>query len=227
MLNRFRFARVARALFRLHYDVQIEGLEHLHDGRVHLVMPNHPAFIDPLLFFAECRDVPLCPMVDERFFRNPFFAPVLRMLNAVRVPDLEKSRRREDVAQAQQLSSIALNGLRAGQDMIFYPSGHVALVPREVIGNRRLAYEVCRDLPDGTAIILVRTTGLQDSVWSKLQPKRWYWRRRVCITCEDMTATVREWAQTLDKRTFNARLEEWYNRNGNVLPEGGGMVGIS
>lgn len=214
MLNRFRFARVARALFRLHYDVHIEGLEYLHDGRVHLVMPNHPAFIDPLLFFAECWDVPLCPMVDERFFRNPFFAPVLRMLDAVRVPDLEKSRRREDVAQAQQLSSIALNALRAEQDMIFYPSGHVALVPREVIGSRRLAYEVCRDLPDGTAIILVRTTGLQDSVWSKLQPKHWYWRRRVCMTCEDMTTTVRDWAQTLDKRTFNARLEDWYNQEG-------------
>ena len=52
MLNRFRFARVARALFRLHYDVHIEGLEYLHDGRVHLVMTNHPAFIDHVVCFA-------------------------------------------------------------------------------------------------------------------------------------------------------------------------------
>ena len=212
MINRFRLARFARAVFHLHYAVEIEGMDNLHDGKVHLVMPNHPAFIDPLLFFAECWDVPLCPMVDERFFRNPFFAPVLKMLNAVVVPDLEKSHRREDVAQAQQLSAIALNALRAGQDMIFYPSGHVALVPREVIGNRRLAYEVCRDLPDEIEIILVRTTGLQDSIWSKLHPKRWYWRRPIKITCVNMTGTVRQWAQQSDKRTFNQHLEDWYNQ---------------
>ena len=184
----------------------------MHDNKVHLVMPNHPAFIDPLLLFAECWDVALCPMVDERFFRNRFFLPVLQMLDSVVVPDLEKSRRREDVAQAQQLTNIALQSLQAGKDVIFYPSGHVALEPREVIGNRRLAYEVCQNLPDETEIILVRTTGLEDSLWSKQKTKRLRLRRKVKIECVEMTAEVRHWATSaLDRRSFNQRLEKWYN----------------
>ena len=211
-MNRFRLARFARALFHTHYDVEIKGLELLHDGKVHLVMPNHPAFIDPLLLFAECWDVALCPMVDARFFRNRFFLPVLQMLDSVVVPDLEKGRRREDVAQAQRLTEIALESLRAGKDVLFYPSGHVSLVSREVIGNRRLAYEVCREIPDETEIILVRTTGLEDSLWSKQKTKRLRLRRKVKIECVEMTAEVRHWAtSSLDRRSFNQRLEKWYN----------------
>ena len=168
-MNRFHFAHFARALFHIHYDVEIKGLKYLHDKKVHLVMPNHPAFIDPLLLFAECWDVALCPMVDERFFRNRFFLPVLQMLDSVIVPDLEKSRRREDVAQAQQLTNIALQSLQAGKDVIFYPSGHVALEPREVIGNRRLAYEVCQNLPDETEIILVRRDTTMCSRWRRVR----------------------------------------------------------
>jgi len=30
---------------------------------------------------------------------------------------------------------------------------------------------------------------------------------------EDHTDDVRRWAQTLDKRAFNQKLEEWYNAN--------------
>ena len=151
-------------------------------------------------------------MVDERFFRNRFFLPVLQMLDSVIVPDLEKSRRRENVAQAQQLTNIALQSLQAGKDVIFYPSGHVALEPREVIGNRRLAYEVCQNLPDETEIILVRTTGLEDSLWSKQKTKRLRLRRKVKIECVEMTAEVRHWAtSSLDRRSFNQRLEKWYN----------------
>ena len=105
----------------------------------------------------------------------------------------------------------ALQSLQAGKDMIFYPSGHVALVPREVIGNRRLAYEVCPKIPDETEIILVRITGLEDSIWSKQKTKRLRLRRKVKIECVEMTAEVKQWATSLDRRSFNQRLEEWYN----------------
>ena len=88
----------------------------------------------------------------------------------------------------------------------------MALEPREVIGNRRLAYEVCQNLPDETEIILVRTTGLEDSLWSKQKTKRLRLRRKVKIECVEMTAEVRHWAtSSLDRRSFNQRLEKWYN----------------
>jgi hypothetical protein len=53
--------------------------------------------------------------------------------------------------------------------------------------------------------------GLETSHFSKLKPKQWKWRRTVTLHFEDHTDEIRQWAQTLDKRAFNERLEAWYN----------------
>ena len=101
--------------------------------------------------------------------------------------------------------------LKEGKEICFYPSGHVKTIDKEVIGNRRMAYEVCRELPDGVRVILCRMRGLETSLWSKLKPKKWKWRRTVTMVFEDHTDDVKQWAQTLDKRAFNQKLEEWYD----------------
>ena len=74
-----------------------------------------------------------------------------------------------------------------------------------------MAYEVCRELPEGVRVILCRMRGLESSRFSKLKPKKWKWRRTVTLHFEDHTDDVLQWAQTLDRRAFNAKLEEWYN----------------
>jgi hypothetical protein len=88
----------------------------------------------------------------------------------------------------------------------------VKTVDKEMLGNRRMAYEVCKELPEGVRVILCRMRGLESSRFSKLRPKRWKWRRTVTIVFEDHTEDVRQWALTLDKRAFNEQLEAWYNR---------------
>ncbi|MGM9837812.1 MAG: 1-acyl-sn-glycerol-3-phosphate acyltransferase [Paludibacteraceae bacterium] len=213
-MNRFTFAAILRRLFHLHYSVHITGMQYMQDGRVHLVLPNHTAFIDPLILLSECGNVPLCPLVDERFFRNPLFRRVLAMADAVLVPDLEQTKQRVEGANiAAELSQKTIASLAAGKEIVFYPSGHVKTIDKEVIGNRRLAYEVCRQLPLDVEVILVNMRGLEQSRWSKLHPKTCVWRRDVYIQFEPMTEQVRTWAQTLDKRQFNTRLEDWYNTN--------------
>lgn len=214
-MNRYTFATIARFVFHLHYDIRMTGKEHILDGRTHLVLPNHTAYVDPVILCAECGTVPLRPMSDERFFRNPISRWVLRMADAIEVPDLEKTGGtglRDKVAQTGTLSRIAIDSLAEGKELIFYPSGHVKTVDREVIGNRRLAYEVCRELPDNVEVILVRMRGLEQSIWSKLRPKNFRWRRTVTIHFEPMTEQVREWATTLSRREFNQRLEQWYDQ---------------
>lgn len=213
-MDRFRFGRLCKGLFHLHYDVRAEGDELLHDGKVHLVLPNHSAYIDPLLLMSEEWDVALRPMTDELFMRHPVYGRILRMADAIEVPDLQKSSmsREEGAAAASQLSRIAIESLAAGKEVLFYPSGHVKKEDREVIGNRRMAYEVCRGLPEGVRVILCRMRGLESSIWSKLKPKEWKWRRVVTMHFEDKTEELREWATSLDKRSFNEKLEEWYNQ---------------
>lgn len=212
-MNRYTLGKIVKFFFHWHYDVRVEGEEYLRDDATHLVMPNHTAYVDPLILFSEEWWLPISPMVDELFMRNKFYRHILKKADAIEVPDLNKSAmsREEGVSVASQLSRIAIESLEAGKQLCFYPSGHVKTIDREVIGNRRLAYEVCRELPAGVRVILCRMRGLETSRFSKLKPKECKWRRTVTMVFEDHTDDVRRWAQTLDRRAFNEQLEKWYN----------------
>ena len=213
-MNRYTMGKILRFLTHLHYDVKVSGEEVLRDKGIHLVLPNHSAYIDPVILFSELWWLPIRPMVDEVFYRHWLYGYVVRLGDAIEVPDLQKSAmsREEGAAVASQLSRIAIDSLAEGKELCFYPSGHVKTIDKEVIGNRRMAYEVCRELPAGVRVILCRMRGLETSRFSKLQPKQWKWRRTVTLHFEDHTDEVRQWAQTLEKRAFNEKLEEWYNR---------------
>ena len=213
-MNRYTLGKIVKFFFHWHYDIRVTGEELLRDKSVHLVLPNHTAYVDPLILFSEMWWLPISPMVDELFMRNKFYRHILNKTDAIEVPDLNKSAmsREEGVAAAGQLSRIAIDSLAAGKQLCFYPSGHVKTIDKEIIGNRRMAYEVCRELPTGVRVILCRMRGLEGSYWSKLKPKKWKFRRMVTMHFEDHTDELREWAQTMDRRTFNQQLENWYNQ---------------
>lgn len=220
-MNRYTMGKILRFLVHLHYDVRVTGEEVLRDGGVHLVLPNHSAYIDPVILFSEEWWLPIRPMVDEVFYRHWLYGYVVRLGDAIEVPDLQKElkikneelkiEREAKVQVASQLSRIAIDSLTEGKELCFYPSGHIKTIDKEVIGNRRMAYEVSRELPAGVRVILCKMRGLESSHFSKLKPKKWKWRRTVTLHFEDHTDEVRQWAQTLDKRAFNEKLEEWYN----------------
>ena len=212
-MTRYTLGKIIKFFLHWHYDVRVTGEELLRDQSTHLVLPNHTAYMDPLILFSEEWWLPISPMVDELFMRHWLYGRVLKLGDAIEVPDLNKSAmsREESVAEASQLSRIAIDSLAAGKQLCFYPSGHVKTIDKELIGNRRMAYEVCRELPAGVRVILCRMRGLETSRWSKLKPKQWKWRRTVTLHFEDHTDDVRQWAQTLTRREFNEKLENWYN----------------
>ncbi len=214
-MNRYTLAKIVRFFFHWHYDIRVTGEDLLRDDSTHLVLPNHTAYIDPLILFSEEWWLPICPLVDELFMRHKFYGHILRKADAIEVPDLLKADGEGLKAKAEaasRLSRIAIDSLAAGKQICFYPSGHVKTIDKEVIGNRRMAYEVCRELPDNVRVILCRMRGLETSRWSKLKPKQWKWRRTVTLHFEDHTTDVRTWAQTLTRREFNEKLENWYNK---------------
>lgn len=214
-MNRYTIGKIFKFFFHWHYDIQLTGEEFLRDPSTHLVMPNHTAYIDPLILFSEVWWLPIRPLSDEYFMRHWLYGYILRKADSIEVPDLNKSAmtREEGASAAGRLSRIALDSLAEGKQICFYPSGHVKTVDKEIIGNRRMAYEVCRELPENVRVVLCRMRGLESSRWSKLRPKQWKWRRTVTIVFEDHTEDVRLWAKTLDRRAFNEQLENWYNRH--------------
>ena len=204
--------RTGRWLFARRYKVEVEGMDEVwkcvnvemckcenvemcKDGINHtldnvqlhkytslLVLPNHPAMVDPMLVSVVFWKTPLRALCDESFFHAGIVAPaVLRTLGAVPVPDLRKNRTAKGASIARGLSDIVMSTLEDGGNVIFYPSGHIQTEPeREDIGTRQLAYNICKEIGDaGTEnagaearhpdikVIGVRTRGLWGSIWSR------------------------------------------------------------
>ena len=229
---------------RRRYAVTIEGMDEVDPGFANgaagvralpkslLVLPNHPAMVDPMLVVSELWRIPLRPLSDESFFRTGVLAPlVLRTLGAVAVPDLRKHRSAAGASIARGLNGVVLKALEDGGNVIFYPSGHIQTeADVESVGTRQLAYNICGELPEGTEVIGIRTRGLWGSIWSRagrnasppLVPTMvksialWMFavpfmkRRPVTIHIENLTDRAREWSK-LSRLEFNRRLEEWYN----------------
>ena len=201
-------------------------------SKAYLVLPNHPAMVDPMLVSVAFWKTPLKPLCDESFFKAGIVAPrVLRTLGAVAVPDLRKHRTAKGASIARGLGDIVKNTLSDGGNVIFYPSGHIQTEPEhDDIGTRQLAYNICGDLPRGVRVIGVRTRGLWGSIWSRAGRTAspsfvptfiksvflwFFWspfvrRRRVTMQVEDITDRAKEWAK-LTRLEFNAKLSEWYN----------------
>ncbi len=223
---------VGRWVFARRYRVEVDGLKAVAQDKPLLVLPNHPAMVDPMLVGVTFWKTPLKPLSDELFFHTGIVAPrVLKTLGAVAVPDLRKHRTAKGATIARGLGDIVKSTLEDGGNVIFYPSGHIQTESEhEDIGTRQLAYNMCGDLPEGVRVIGVRTRGLWGSIWSRKGRKTspsfvptfiksvflwFFWapfvpRRRVTMHIEDLTDRVKEWS-SLTRLEFNRKLEEWYN----------------
>lgn len=223
--------RVGKWIFSRRYDVRVDTMAPLEVKEPILVLPNHPAMVDPMLVGAELWKRPVKPLSDELFLnRGGISARVLKTLGCVKVPDLRKHRSKEGARLARSLQDVVTGALEKGDDVIFYPSGHIWTSPHEEIGTRQLAYTVCRALPPGVRVVAIRTHGLWGSIWSRrgrdsspafgwtLMRSVLLWlfvapftpRRVVTMHVEDVTERVKAWA-TLTRLEFNRKLENWYN----------------
>ena len=227
---------VGRWVLTRRYRIRVTGDSAVrpfgHSETPYLVLPNHPAMVDPMLVTVTLGDLELRPLCDEHFLdRGGISAAALKTLGAVRVPDLRKHRSTEGARIARGLTGVVTDALAAGKSVIFYPSGHIWTEPREEIGNRQLAYNVCRELPANVRVIGVRTTGLWGSIWSRkgrcaspafaltLLKSVCLWplclvtgrQREVTMHFEDLTERVRTWSSQ-PRLDFNRAFENWYNK---------------
>lgn len=170
---------VGRWALRRRYSVALTGTESIDRKRVHLIIPNHPAIVDPLVLVTELHNmrIDVRPLVDESFFSNRMTRHVLALFDAVRVPDFRHSNFRpllkirpswhNAARRARSLGYTVLATLSNERDVLLYPSGHITADGRESIGSRQLAYNVISQIPHDVQIIGVRIRGLYGSMWSR------------------------------------------------------------
>ena len=162
LLNRI-FWTIAGFFLRLRYRVTVEGAEGLSalQGPT-LILPNHPAYIDPALVLSHLRlGKALRPLVFSGVYRLLPLRPLMAMVDAFEVPDLSAQSRD---AQAKTLGMIeaVVERIGRGDSFLIYPSGRLQRGNAEVVGSARAVHELLSRCPD-LNVVLVRTRGLWGS----------------------------------------------------------------
>lgn len=235
------YKKVLAAFYRgalgARYRVHLEGVELLTGRQAMLFLPNHQASVDPQIVCSQLlRYVDVSPLVTEGYFKIPVVAQVLHLMNAVRVPDLEKSRRGVEIVAG--LNRVVIDTLAGGRNVLLYPAGQLTNSGLERVGNKQGAWQVCCQLPGKTRVVGMRIRGLWGSMWSRAKTGRspnfaWTYlkgifyvlanllffvpRRDVTITFEDITSDAVRYAAE-GRQSFNRFLESFYNASGEEQP---------
>jgi long-chain-fatty-acid--[acyl-carrier-protein] ligase len=239
MLNLIRYLTWAlgRFVLSLRYRIRVHGLEQLRDLKgPTLILPNHPGYIDPaLVLTALWPRLRPRPLVFEGTFSNPLVLPLLKLMDAVPVPDLERASQQAR-NRAQQAVSSVIAGLRDGHNHIFWPAGRIQRRRGwEQLGGARALTDVLQAVPDAN-LVLVRTRGVWGSRFSYARTGKqpnltgglltglaWLLanffffmpRRRVDITVERVD---RSRLPELTREKINPWFEGWYNAEGEEPP---------
>lgn len=180
LMSRGLLVRVGRWVLHRRYDVSLSGVENLVPKRTYLVLPNHPALVDPFILATELYrfNVVIRPLIDESFFSSWLFKHIFMLFDAVRVPDFRHINfrpilkihplRRDSVKRARGLGETALSTLASGGSVLLYPSGHITANGKEEMSNRQLAFNILSKLPENVVVIGVRMRGLYGSMWSRV-----------------------------------------------------------
>jgi long-chain-fatty-acid--[acyl-carrier-protein] ligase len=219
-----------RLMLGARYRLVVRGREQLDEllrGPV-LVLPNHPGYIDPFLLFAVLwPSLRMRPLVYRGTFQGLTGRFLVRLVNALEVPDLDVASVRARTEAEEAIAAIA-DGLRRGERFILWPAGRVWRDGVERIGPARAAADIVRSLPE-CQILLVRSRGVWGSSWTwaqlgarppliRLIVAGLGWilanllfflpRRRVEITLE---AADRTRMPEPRRELLNPWLEQWYN----------------
>ncbi len=229
-----KLANLYNWVLSLRYDIKLHGEELLHGGGPRLYLPNHQAEIDPQLLMSEIAKVHMAsPMISANFYNIPVVNAFLRKLDAVPVSDLD-----EGVRDANVMDNIRKGAFQAfakGHSILLYPGGQLVAQGYEKIFNKQSAYALIQEAPADVKVIGVRMQGLWGSMWSKAWKgyspsfvftylKSIFFvfanlifflpKRTVEIEFYDITSEAKEKVKSLNRREFNAYLEEFYNKNG-------------
>lgn len=232
---RVAFTYFAQFVLGLRYRVRVEGAaEILKRPGPYLIFPSHPAYSDPPNVIAHLwRTFRMRPMLLETNFRSPLLAPLAWLLRAIKVPETEKAS-----AEARQRAEGAvqevINALKAGDNVVLWPSGTLSRDGKDYMYAARTASDVLKAVPN-TTLVLVRTRGLWGSSFSwafgfkpKLIPSLFRGvrqlltnliffmpRRRITFSLEAFDASQRP---EPTREAINPWLEAWFNADGGDTP---------
>jgi acyl-CoA synthetase (AMP-forming)/AMP-acid ligase II/1-acyl-sn-glycerol-3-phosphate acyltransferase/acyl carrier protein len=160
-------ALVFKLILRLRYTVEFTGDKIDQQFSSTLILPNHPAEIDPVIISAwtwnatEAR-----PVVLETFYKLPLIHQILSMIGAIPMPDMELGSGFYKMKKIEQALKATVSAVDQGDNILIYPSGRLSLDGREVIGGASGLYKIIQEVRDAR-VLLIRSRGLWGSRFSK------------------------------------------------------------
>jgi len=168
---------LGRSLLRLRYRVRIEGMEAIlaKGNKGILLLPNHPAYVDPVIlltnFFPYLRPHILA---DKDNMARPVVRRLVDRIGIKPIPDPALHHGPAAQAEVAQVIQHSIDELRRGENYMLYPAGHIYLSRFEDLGGNSAVETILAKAPEAR-VVLIRTTGLWGSSFSKAVDRRPDW----------------------------------------------------
>ncbi len=157
-----------RFLLGLRYRVRLRGLEAIQKGGKGgiLFLPNHPAYVDPMLLMAR-----LYPEFQPRTLadRDMIAAPGIRWITArLGVQPIPDPARHGEASRAEveRVIQACTEGLRRGENWLLYPAGRIYHSRFEDLGGNSAVETILAQAPE-IRVVLIRTSGLWGSSFGR------------------------------------------------------------
>jgi len=157
-----------RLLLGLRYRIQVKGLDKIqkNDSRGILFIPNHPALIDPPIVFSSLfARFKLRPLADENQVEIPILSALMKKIRCVTIPDMTLQGRNSKDGVVRAMAEV-VNGLKQGDQFLFYPSGRIYRTQYESLRGNSGVAQILQEVPD-VRVVLVRTSGMWGSSFSR------------------------------------------------------------
>lgn len=168
MLNAIVVA-VVRALLSLRYRIEVSGLEAIAArGREKILfLPSHPSLLDPVMVIAVLsgRFAPHSVADEDGGINDTRLFRWLGRRFGVRTMPLMHKRGPEARAAIERVMAEAMAGMRAGENLLLYPAGHLLRCNREDLAGNSAVQSALQEVP-GVRVVLCRTRGIWGSCFS-------------------------------------------------------------
>ena len=157
-----------RGLLWLRYRITVRGLDRIapRDERGMLILPNHPALIDPVILMSVLwpRFRPRV-LADRAQVDRPGLRLLMRRVRALEMADMTRDGRAAS-DQVEAVVQACAAASRAGDALLLYPAGRLYRQRFEDLGGNSAVEQLLRAVPD-VRVVLVRTSGLWGSSFSR------------------------------------------------------------
>lgn len=233
------------------YRITIKGLDKINPKTLNkpggvLFLPNHPTvFVDATaITIALWPTYRIRPMIINYMYKLPIVNWVMRLLNALPVPDFSTSSNSLKRKMNEQVTQTIMEGLRHKENFLIFPSGKTKQTGYEAIDGASAVHRIIQDVPE-VNVVLIRVKGLWGSSFSRalighsppffstvfagmkhvLKNLLFFTPRREVIV--EFEPAPSDFPYTANRLEFNKYLERWYNTPDGLRPQSGPYPGDS